>query len=278
MDYFVEYRKIIAMLYCLVVVYNKKIKDSCTMSCIESNLKKIDKAKVIVFDNSTADYKNREYSEKLGYKYFGFMKNFGLSKAYNYAIKNAKIKDEDYIMVLDDDTEVSEEYFDKVLKAIRDEKGDILLPIVKAGDQIISPVIMRPHKKVKPIVSIYKSDKKWLTAINSGMVVRREVYNSVMYSEDIFLDYVDHDFMLRIRDTGFRIEILDTELKQNYSRNEKVTLEKALARFRIFKNDYKVFSLKHKEYARYKRSLLKYAIKECLRYKKMVFLRELYVD
>ena len=99
-------------LYVVIVVYNTSCQDS-----ISYNRAKDSSVKIIVCDNSTSDYGNEEIVKNDGNIYINMGGNNGLSKAYNAAIQVIN-KDNRYICLFDDDTDMGKKYFDKVLSYI----------------------------------------------------------------------------------------------------------------------------------------------------------------
>ena len=77
--------------YAVVVLYNKMIQNSVTISnLIKLNMKNLH---ILVFDNSTDDYVDNNkkfFSDSLNYYSMG--KNVGLSRVYNYALSMLKNK------------------------------------------------------------------------------------------------------------------------------------------------------------------------------------------
>lgn len=71
-------------IYCVLVVYNKSLKDSVTFNCLK-NVKDIN---IIVCDNSTKDFGNESYLKGHGFTYINMHGNKGLSKAYNAALNH----------------------------------------------------------------------------------------------------------------------------------------------------------------------------------------------
>lgn len=142
-------------LYAILVVYNKYIKDSATYTF----LKKHKDINVIVCDNSTRDYKNQSVVKSDGYTYIDMHGNKGLSKAYNVALDVLQNKT-GYVILLDDDTILNEEYYNSVLNL----SCDIALPIVMDEKSILSP-----SKVNDGVVSRWDGQEilKQFTAINS---------------------------------------------------------------------------------------------------------------
>jgi len=226
--------------YIIIVMYN--------MSCIESvTLNNIDKfglkddMNVIICDNSTDDYSiNKVYCNNKKYTYIDMNGNKGLSKAYNAAINRILDKDA-WIILFDQDTEVSEDFFTKMEKSIEDFPNIFVhVPIVMDTAGILSPTMITNYniKRIKdPFIN--SSD---LSAINSGMLINLKVFAKIgLYEESLFLEYIDHYFIRRYKENNGEIIVVDTKLFQNYSENNHTKIEGDLKRFSIYLKDFKIF-------------------------------------
>ena len=232
--------------YGILVLYNKNAAQSRAYCCLK-NYKNVD---LIVCDNSTKDYANKLLVEQDGYIYLNMHGNVGLSKAYNRALD--KIKESDpsykgYIMLLDDDTYIPAEYFQALSAAIKRYGSHIFLPIVKDEIGVLSPSMMKKYYCHRAIGDVHRIKKTEICGINSGMAIRKDVFDDYRYNEDLFLDYVDHNFIRDMRKKNVQITILDVTLHQKFSSNSD-SKEKALIRFSIFKKDINAFYKKVHEY------------------------------
>mgnify|MGYP004528903837 CR=1 FL=1 len=138
-------------IYPVVIVYNKSIDNSITLLNL---LKcKIPSSNVLVVDNSTSDFGIESYCKEYGYNYLSMQGNKGLSKAYNSAIDflSGKMKSQDLIMWLDDDTPVTPAYFELLsITATKCNDCDIFMPIIMGQDGVIySPNEVRIHNVMK---------------------------------------------------------------------------------------------------------------------------------
>ena len=110
-------------------------------------------------------------------------------------------------------------------------------------------MIMSPcrilHKIPRPVPDFGNLDGLILTGINSSMMIRGSAFKNYRYDENIFLDYVDHDFVRSMRSEGKKIEVMKTVIKQDFSR-ETDNYQAAIHRFKIFKKDLKVYYKKEK--------------------------------
>ena len=106
--------------YAVVVLYNKRIQDSITISYLTRLKEK--SLHILILDNSMDNYveDNKIFSTNSSLTYYSMGGNVGLSKAYNFALAILKDKsEEDIVIWFDDDTPVKQEYFDCLKK-----KGD----------------------------------------------------------------------------------------------------------------------------------------------------------
>lgn len=225
-------------LYAVVLLYNVSISDSITCK----NLKKIraENLKIIILDNSTKNFHNDEICQKEGYIYINMGGNRGISIAYNKAIDFLltieNTIEEDYIIWLDDDTEITEEYFKILNKEIINKVDvDIFAPIVYGQDGIIySPnkagfIKNKLVKNEKDIENITK-----FNAINSCLCVKLKVYSNYKYDEILFLDQTDQNFFDDMRLRRAKFCVLNTVIHQNFSqRGENLNPQKMLLRYEI---------------------------------------------
>lgn len=256
------------MLYALVVIYNKNCNESLSL---QSLIKYKNKIKIIVYDNSTKNYNNKAFCDKNKIAYYSFLENNGLSKAYNYVLKHIKKTSEDYILILDDDTKLNSNYINEIMRNVKDCNYDIYLPVIRANNKIISPSNVQFHCRIKSVKKIENIDMRKISAINSGMVIRTVVFKDISYNEELFLDYVDHDFMKKVR-KHYSIKILNNPIEQNYSRFKKGSINSEIIRFKIYKKDYKKYCSECNRRLFYILSISFYSIKKCIKYKTLKFL------
>lgn len=226
-------------LFGIIVIYNKNVSNSLTYQC----LKKQDNLQIIVCDNSTKDFDNKKFVENDGFYYVNMHENAGLSKAYNAALDVISSINEDmkgYVSLFDDDTFIPDIYFLKLRSEIRTKKSDIFLPIVKDEVGILSPSVMKKYYCHRAPENIWSVKQDELCGINSGMAIRLKIFKKYRYNENIFLDYVDHNFLRDMRKRHRRVSIMDVEIQQTFSSNVR-DKEKELIRFKIFKKDINEF-------------------------------------
>ena len=227
---------------CIVVLYNVNYKESVSyMDLIQTDYYKQGKMEIICVDNSVKDFGNGELMAFPNHAYIDMQGNKGLPKAYNAAIKHLfgqKGGKNNLFILLDDDTHIGNEYFEKMEQASQSE-GDIYLPIVLDQVGILSPSIMKKYR-CRRCSSLEQIHEKNICGINSGMAIKKQVFENYRYNEDMFLDYVDHYFIRDMKQQGKKIEVVDTTLQQNFS-SITDSYEQTLKRFHIFQKDIRVF-------------------------------------
>ena len=229
--------------YAIVVLYNENGDNSRSLN----NLKKIINynIKIVVVDNSSKDMKNEEFCRVHDYYYIPMGGNKGLSKAYNHTLSKLNVSGNDKIIIwFDDDTDITQEYFDKLYEAVvKYPEIDIFAPVIYGQDgKIYSPNQVRyfRNKQLKK-PSGYILEKKF-NAINSCTAVRAEVYDGYRYDERMFLDQIDHRFFEDQRMLNRRFMKLDTIINHNFSlKGENRNPEIAWRRYEIMIPDFMIY-------------------------------------
>ncbi|WP_455682831.1 glycosyltransferase [Thomasclavelia sp.] len=232
--------------YIILVLYNKHYHDSKTIQ----DLRQIeDINNIIIVDNSTQDYNNQNIVNEYGYQYISMNGNEGLAKAYNRGL-NRIDKDNKLVCLFDDDTTVNKQYFEIALNNINSEIADIYVPVVKDQLGLLSPSIMKKlycHRAK----NIDVLNNKNISAINSGMIIKSEIFKNYKYDENMFLDFIDHDFMRTMKRNNKQINIMKNNiLIQDFSLVSDSN-KKAKIRFKILKKDLKYFYRNHLFYYYY---------------------------
>lgn len=239
------------MLYIIIVLYNEKINNSHLFY----NIMNSKKYTIIYIDNST-DKNIIAVNKKINIFdniYICSNGNIGLSKAYNLAINHIRNKiglnENIWIMTLDDDTKLSQEYLSNVVKEMVKTNADVISGIV--NDQfgnILSPIKILSSIKFFPLKREYIDHEgiySNIVCINSGTVIRSTVFNYINYDEDLFLDMIDYKFfydLIKIKKN--KIHIINGKIEQSFSGKEYTDYCVTRKRFHIFKIDFTTFCKK----------------------------------
>lgn len=153
--------------------------------------------RVIIFDNGS---QNADHVEKLckecGIQFIGCKKNIGLAGALNQIFRN-RSNEEKWFLLLDQDSICPQGYVNHARKFFWYNN----VGIVSAGCYE-----KNLGERVGKIIENGKSYTFVKRCITSGSIVRCSAYNDVGgYDEQLFVDYVDFDFSVRIRQSGYKI-------------------------------------------------------------------------
>ena len=146
------------------------------------------------------------------------VENVKVAGAYNFALKRAMESGREWLLLLDQDTAVPENYFMKLQEFLaggyRDDLAAVV-PVMKSGSRILSP------KKVSPFLRLETDIKdngynSRVTAINSMSLVKVDFVKSLGgFSNEYQLDMLDRWFYNRIMKGKRMVYVLD--LSSNHS-------------------------------------------------------------
>lgn len=260
-------------IYGIVVIYNHFLKDSVTIQSLATQ-----DIELVVCDNSDANLQyideNATFAKEHSMQYLSMNGNQGLSYAYNrgveFLLEVKHMMPSDWVVLLDDDTTLPENYVEQIiLNSQADDK--ILLPIVLDGIGIMSPVYMpgRVARRLESKEAIRDCDVKKLSGINSAMVIRAEIFQKYRYNEEMFLDYIDHMFIMDMRRWKIYPRVLDVSIRQHFSAVID-SKEAARKRFRLQKKDLRIFY--RKQPIQYAFVVFKKHLKLVIKYKDITML------
>jgi len=164
----------------LVVVYNKNLRNSESINSLVYSVNHLDNSKIIVWDNSPnkQDATSIEWAFNCikNVEYIHKPENMPLSKIYNQIINKHRKTKYEYLILLDQDTTFTPDFFRQLCKSIYEFKSvSLFLPIVISSNKIVSPANLFMFKgeywKSKKLGLINAKNK---AAINSGMVISFE--------------------------------------------------------------------------------------------------------
>ena len=141
--------------------------------------------------------------------------NIGIAAALNIGAERAIEEGFDYLLTMDQDSEASPSMVTKLLECFSEDSKIAL----------VSPVVL--HKIGKTYVQ--KSEKaceQVYSAWTSGNLIDLNVAKAAGgFEEGLFIDYVDHEFCLRLNKMGFKIyKCNQAYLKHSLGRIEEINL------------------------------------------------------
>ena len=201
-----------------------------TRSCLNS-LRRIKKnnieVEIIVVDNNSTDGSQITLPKERGIKFMQNEKNLGFSGGNNRGIKYALEKNVDYVLILNNDTVVDENF---LVNLVNNKNADISSPkiyfekgfefhkdrytekqlgevIWYAGGNIDWQNIIGKHIGVDEVDNGQFSKSREVDfATGACMLVKREVFEKIGYfDEKYFLYLEDMDFCVKAKKAGFKI-------------------------------------------------------------------------
>jgi len=217
----------------VIVIYNKDIAESIACQRIKTAYK--DNLDVLIVDNSTEPNDNGTACERGNFTYVSMHGNKGLSKAYNAAIDICQNK-YDLLIFMDDDTELTAEYFQVLEESCRKYQDvDIFAPIVYGQDGVIySPNEF--HFLRSYFIKNEDEDisQERFNAISSMLAVRMRVFDGYRYNENLFVDQVDQNIFCEQRKRNKKFMKMDCVIHQNFfQRGETLEPEIGWNRLRL---------------------------------------------
>jgi len=191
-----------------------------------------DRFSVHVFDNSPIPASEVPVRQPGVDDYISDPSNPGLAAHYQAALDQAQLSGIGWLLLLDQDTEVTGSFVDSLLEAIDTvamcrEDIDIIAPrLVSAGRQL------SPHRRVRlrtrPAASagIHSAEEACHTW-NSGTALRVQAVAAVGgFPPEFPLDYLDHAITARLRATGSATLLLDTPLQHAFSMLDRASMSR----------------------------------------------------
>lgn len=208
----------------VVVLYKLKPEESKTfqtlkqiMDAASSPFKDVE---LILYDNSPTKHDfTSPRNEGVHISYYHDPRNLGIASAYNYAWLAAKGNNSHWLLLLDHDTELTQEYFHSILSMNEvPEEVVAVVPKINSENTMISPVYshsLRPLKEERPSPGIQDQP---VMAINSGALISVAFLNEINgFNEDFALDYLDHWLFFKIYEKGRKVYLIDVELEHELS-------------------------------------------------------------
>lgn len=266
--------------YIITVIYNQLI-SNCTVVQFEKAFLNKGSNSIIFVDNSTDDkilQENSFFCFQNSFTYIDMQGNQGLPKAYNKAISGIPKDMGTWIIICDQDTELTSDflkYYEQVIKSNPEKR--IFCPIVKDSVGIMSPSRIKGKKYIHSKNTDFNKHIENYSFINSCMCINSTIFDSVFYDENLFLDCVDHDFTKTVR-KAFATELFyvmqDLVIYQNFSGVTKNSLKSDFIRFQIYANDLRYFVSKWYGSTIWSNKILFLrAIKLAIQHKKLSFIR-----
>lgn len=161
---------------------------------------------LVVVDNASSRREDlyRLRREFPGLRLIENSENLGIAAALNQGCRAALELGADWILTLDQDSEVSEGMVETMLASYEALPEDVRRRCVSLFPSYEDRNILNGKKLVSRTGDT--SSVPVTVEITSGNLLRRDVFEKVgWFDESLFIDYVDHDFCLRINLAGYEL-------------------------------------------------------------------------
>jgi GT2 family glycosyltransferase len=228
----------------VVVLYKQKPSASVTVATLARSLESgCADCAVLVYDNSPqydgADPDPAPQALPSGFRYKAATSNHGLLGAYEAALEQARAEGYDWLLTLDQDTALPENFFSAIEPGIRaaaeNPRIATIVPHLAEGAQLLSPAYVG-LTRTTPMPSSFSGVPACETrAFNSAALLRVEALEAIGGFDPCFwLDHLDSWLHHELYIHGWRMYVLDSvHLEHHFSLlnyKERVTL----AHFRNF--------------------------------------------
>ncbi|MDD3321893.1 MAG: hypothetical protein PHS59_10665 [Paludibacter sp.] len=221
----------------VVVLHEIKVNESTSLKTLNNTLTDIGKLDVLVYDHSLNSAENLNNFENLELFYKHDSRNLSLGIAYNYAAKIARNLGKKWLLLLDQDTLLSEDLFFQYESYLEKFPNEFLFaPILKLSNgKIFSPCryfFKRGFlmKKIEPGIH----NLNYISPVNSGMLIRLNNYIACGgYNENVKLDFSDFQFIERFRQFNRHFVVTNSVGIQDFS-NSTTDVEKLDFRYSIY--------------------------------------------
>lgn len=229
----------------VVVIFECDFDDSITLQRLSLRRQKVwCFPDILIYDNSPRSRFSEKYLQTIAF-YKHDPANNGVAGAYNYALEVGKNEQKEWLMLFDQDTNISDTYFDEMEKCLEIYPQQTLFcPIVRSGNSIVSPTYYVAEKPIKPRrlkPGLLKT--KFYTIINSGITIQlRELDSLGGYDSDLPLDLSDHNFFRKYKKKHEKFVLIDAVNLHDLSSESDITFDAVYSRFKKYYNSVQTYS------------------------------------
>lgn len=181
---------------------------------------------LLVYDNTHESQWEEVFSRQKNISYHHDKNNGGTAAAYLAAFSLANNFNCEWVLLLDQDTVLPNDYLVKARVAasrndapLVDEVGLMLTPWILHGQKVISPSRFGMLGGSSPLsLGSGDHDQNGISCIASGGLLNRAARAVIFdFPDDLWLDYVDHWMVARLRKSGGKVRVISAQLAHNLS-------------------------------------------------------------
>ncbi len=263
----------------VIVLYKESLQNTKTFKSLESaHFTSNIKLNLFVYDNSPLPKKQNFIHNRFNIIYVSDINNSGLSKAYNKGFTHAITNNKKFVILLDQDTEFSNDFFIKYEQAVLNNQDiEIFAPkLVLSNGKIFSPCIYKYKRGWYPNEVGFGINKlKNLVPVNSGVMLSVRLYQKVGgYNEDLKVDFIDFQFMEKVINFTNEFYVIEEIGLQEFS-DQSEDFESQLKRYYIYLADVKAIKKKITSSIEYFVIVIVHTLKLSIKYKSIAFFTHL---
>jgi len=204
----------------VLVIHNINIYESITFNTL-IRYKEFYNAEieVIIVDNSEVKTNISINETEIKYFYNGNVNK--LSGAYNIALSLANDLEIDWLLLLDQDTELTKEYFislNSFVKSNFNSEINAVVPFLWSNNKLISPQKLIFNYWVKKRIKSQGQISGFVVALNSMSLLKVDFLNSISgFSESYTLDMLDYWLYLQLYKKERKVYLLNCDMNHNLS-------------------------------------------------------------
>ncbi len=217
----------------VIVLYKKKLNNSLTYQGLIKNINNKQKLQLFIYDNSPQSQKINNCNNNFLIEYIHDPQNPGVTKAYNQGFAFAKLKKIKWVLLFDQDTNISKNYISNLIDNIsKNPEISIISPILKYGEKIVSPFKIKLQrgkgiKHISPGKHLFNN----YSIINSALCIKSDLFFKTKgYNENIKLDFSDISFIRRVSKYEKYFLLIHDTIEHELSAFSN-NMENSLARF-----------------------------------------------
>jgi GT2 family glycosyltransferase len=209
----------------IIVSYQRALEESEAFVSLREILQQRsdikDTLRLLIYDNSPIPHKVPPIPVET--RYISNTDNAGLAIAYNTGLKLAKDEGLDWLLLLDQDTVLTEPYLAEAITLIHSSRVqcDVIVPKLMENGVVMSPHFPLTFRHPKPVdIEAYGVSTKEIHPYNSGAVWRvRTLQRLNGFPEDFAIDYLDHAVFRALQAQGGKIFVMRARLEHQLSSN-----------------------------------------------------------
>ncbi|KFF05221.1 glycosyltransferase family protein [Flavobacterium reichenbachii] len=205
----------------VIVLYGINLEDSLTYQTLNLSVTESDSiVDLFVYDNSATCNKINVQNNKFNIIYKSDTTNSGISKAYNKAADYASECQKDWLLFLDQDSNIPKNLF-SVFNEFKDKFSNekLFVPVLKQNNIILSPCkfkFMKGSSFSSVLPGILSLEN--VSVFNSGIFIDLNAFRKVGgYDENVPLDFSDHSFIFRYKKWFSNIVVIPIVIEHELS-------------------------------------------------------------